>query len=149
MTNRAKVVFGGVGLFGILTIAGLVTLGSNLTPTSSAAYSYRVSGEVPKHVERARPDSDPGPTPVHWASVTYVNATGGTEMEKNVQLPWTYDLGPAKTGQAFYISVQNGGCVGCRNDDTTGVAEILANGASVKKSESSGQYAIATASGRF
>ncbi|HUZ81440.1 MAG TPA: MmpS family transport accessory protein, partial [Gaiellaceae bacterium] len=78
------------------------------------------------------------------ASVTYRNVSGGTEQQQYVRLPWTYRVGEARRGQSFYISAQG-------FDEGTGsvVVEIVIDGAVVKRSESSGEYSIATASGRF
>jgi hypothetical protein len=99
-----------------------------VTPSSAASSStssYRVSGTA------------------KWASVTYRNETGGTQQEMDVELPLTHDLGTPNHGQVFYISAQNSG-----GGDTV-VVEILLKGESVKRSESSGEYVIATASGRY
>lgn len=92
----------------------------------SASVSYSISGD--------------GTTA---ASLTYANATGGTE-QKTVTLPTTvptsgtYSIPP---GQFLYISAQN------QSSSGSVTVKIMINGNVWKQSTSSGAYAIATASG--
>lgn len=73
------------------------------------------------------------------ASVTYNNAQGGTE-QRDVSVPWETSL-TVKGGHFLYLSAQN------QQDHGSIVAEILVNGKTWKKSESSGAYKIASCSG--
>lgn len=75
-----------------------------------------------------------------YGSVTYRNATGGTEQHSNIDWPWTYRC-VGKKGMFLYMSAQNG------TDKGTVVVELVVNGVVVKRAESSGAYVIATASG--
>lgn len=83
--------------------------------------TYRVDGEGP-------------------ASVTYSNATGGTE-QREVKLPWTETF-DSRPGQFLYVSAQDNGGIGLI------VCSISVNGRIVKDATSKGEYAIATVSDR-
>jgi len=74
------------------------------------------------------------------ASVTYANAGGGTS-QREVLLPWSYDF-TAEADQVLYISAQN------VNFTSAITVKIFKNGEFLKISESEGDSAIATASGR-
>lgn len=74
------------------------------------------------------------------ASLTYTNATGGTEQHE-VKLPWTLTFN-GRYGEHLYLSAQDKG----RN--TAIVVSITVNGRIVKDAISSQQYGIATASDR-
>ena len=75
------------------------------------------------------------------ASLTYSNLSGGTEQHQ-VAVPWRMYFTASK-GHLAYISAQNKAAYGRVR------VEILVNGVSVKTSESSAEYGIATASGRL
>ena len=75
------------------------------------------------------------------AGLTYNNETGGTEQQK-VPLPWR-KLITVSRGYFAYISAQNQGAYGSIT------VTILLNGVPVKSSKSSGEYGIASASGRI
>lgn len=75
------------------------------------------------------------------ASLTYNNASSGTEQQK-VNLPWR-KLMTVRRKYVAYISAQNQGEYGSVS------VQILLNGILVKSSESSGEYGIASASGRI
>jgi hypothetical protein len=74
------------------------------------------------------------------AEITYQNATGGTQMEE-VKLPWQKRIYNVGRRAFVYISAQNQGTSG------TVKVRIVVNGSEFKKSESSGRYSIASASG--
>ena len=71
----------------------------------------------------------------------YNNSSAGTEQHE-VLLPWSLYFA-APRGFFAYISAQNKGEYGRVK------VQILLNGVSVKTSESSAKYGIATASGRI
>ena len=75
------------------------------------------------------------------ASLTYSDANGGTRQSSGVSLPHGISLRNVRRGDFLYISAQN--------DNASGsvTVEILVNGSSFKRSQSSGAYVIATASG--
>jgi hypothetical protein len=134
-TSGAKVtLIGCLAIVGLIVVAFvvLIVIGSTLpsSPSSSSTATphmveYRVSGTA------------------HLASLTYENASGGTEQKHDAVLPWTYQLGEPHRGQFLYISAQNSGSYG------TIVTEIVIDGQVVKHSESEGEYSIASASGRY
>lgn len=73
------------------------------------------------------------------ASLTYTNGSNGTE-QRTVDLPWSASF-EGTPGQHIYLSAQN-------QEDTGSVrVTISVNGREVKRSDSSGAYAIATANG--
>lgn len=74
------------------------------------------------------------------ASLTYSNASGGTEQQ-DVDLPWEKKLN-VTSGEFLYVSAQN------KEERGTIVATIYVNGRIVKDAVSSGGYTIATASAR-
>lgn len=74
------------------------------------------------------------------ASLTYVNATGGTEQHE-VKLPWTISF-QGHYGEHLYLSAQDKGYNGGI------VASISVNGRVVKDATSTEQYGIATVSDR-
>ena len=74
------------------------------------------------------------------ASLTFNNQSSGTEQHK-VWLPWTYSMVVSK-GYFAYISAQNQSSYG------SVIVKILLNGTEVKSSESTGEYGIASASGK-
>lgn len=79
------------------------------------------------------------------ADITYSNGDGGTSQVVRAEVPWHVELS-ALDGAFVYISAQ------AREDRGTGLyilVEIYVDGALVKKTESSGDFAIATASGRI
>ena len=126
----------------IVVFVGLILIGllrSLMTPTPSTPstpITVRAPRVVEYHVSGTSIYSD-----TSHASLTYQNASGGTEQE-DVTLPWTCRVGETRSGQYFYISAQ-------RSSLGTVVVEIVIDGTVVKHSESSGEYAIASASGRF
>jgi len=74
------------------------------------------------------------------ASVTCVNAQGGTEQHTEASVPWQMDFG-AHNGTFVYVSAQNlsdWGSVSCR---------ILINRRPWRSSSSSGGFAVASCSG--
>jgi hypothetical protein len=74
------------------------------------------------------------------ASLTYANATGGTEQHE-VQLPWTITFN-GRYGEFLYLSAQDKG------NNAAIVASISVNGRVVKDATSTEQYGIATVSDR-
>ena len=74
------------------------------------------------------------------ASLTFTNQSGGTEQHK-VDLPWRQSM-TVKKGFFAYISAQNQKSYGALT------VKILLNGIPVKSSDSSGEYGIASASGK-
>jgi hypothetical protein len=75
-------------------------------------------------------------------NLTYQNASGGTEQQSDMPLPWNIVL-TAQAGQFVYISAQNQG----RSGNVT--CEIVLDGVVVKSSQSSGAYSIASCSGKL
>lgn len=75
------------------------------------------------------------------ASLTYSDANGGTRQSSGVSLPHGISLRNVRRGDFLYISAQN--------DNASGniTVEIVVNGRSFKRAQSSGGYTIATASG--
>jgi hypothetical protein len=88
------------------------------------AVEYRVSGSTNK------------------VSITYANSNEGTS-QLTTNTPWSYKFSTAKTGQFLYVSAQN------QRSSGTVIVEIYRHGTLYKKSESSGAYCIATASGTY
>jgi hypothetical protein len=128
----------GVGCLAIvgLFVAGvflLIVIGMFASPSTSSSSTAVGSHTVEYRVRGT----------ARAASLTYQNASGGTEQRHDETLPWTYQLGEAHRGQFLYISAQNSGSYG------TIIAEIVIDGVVVKHSESEGQYTIASASGRY
>jgi hypothetical protein len=74
------------------------------------------------------------------ASVTYNNKTGDTEQKDITIIPWKYEFTTTEESPFLYISAQNDGETG------TIKCEILADGVSLSKAESSGAYKISTCS---
>lgn len=72
-------------------------------------------------------------------SLTYNNGQGGTEQEK-AAVPWTRNI-TAKEGDFLYISAQN------QDEYGDVIVRITVDGQEVKRSNSSGRYSIANASG--
>lgn len=75
-----------------------------------------------------------------YAAVTYQNAQGGTE-QRTVAVPWSLDLSAARPGQFLYIAAQNKEAHGRL------AVPIVVDGTEFKRSDSSGAYSIASASG--
>jgi len=73
------------------------------------------------------------------ASLTYKNATGGTE-QANVDLPWTLRF-DAESGSSVYLSAQK------RDEFGKLEAKIYIDGDLLQKADSSSPYAIASVSG--
>lgn len=74
------------------------------------------------------------------ASLTYTNATGGTEQHE-VLLPWAETFN-GRYGEHLYLSAQN------KTNTSLIVASISINGRVVKDATSSEDYGIATVSDR-
>lgn len=106
-----------VGLW--LTLALLCCGGGRYGDVRQYKVTYRVDGNGP-------------------ASITYSNATGGTEQQE-VRLPWTQTF-EAQSGQFLYLSAQDmaGGALV--------TSSISVNGLVVKDAVSRGGYTIATVS---
>jgi hypothetical protein len=116
-------------------------LGSLMTPKPTSTPSTPIAVRAPRIVEyRVSGSNAYGGD--FFASMTYQNASGGTEQQGSKKLPWTYRVGEARSGQFFYISAQSSGLGSL-------VVEIVIDGTVVKHSESSGEYSIASASGSF
>jgi hypothetical protein len=112
-----------------LLLAGLLLLGacdpSTLGPSDQGddetyTVTYEVSG-------------------AESADVTYENENADTSQEAGISLPWTYSF-DAPEGSFVYISAQNngGGTITC---------SISVDGGVVESNDSSGEFAICTASG--
>jgi hypothetical protein len=73
------------------------------------------------------------------ADLTYENASGGTE-QRTVTIPWSMTFS-APSGQFVYLSAQldGSGSLYC---------EIVSDGTIVQQANSSGEYVIASCSGR-
>lgn len=99
----------------------LVFFCSGRNSSQTHKVTYRVDGEGP-------------------ASVTYANATEGTE-QRNVTLPWTETF-TASHGQFLYVSAQDKGGIGLI------VCSISVDGKIVKDATSKGEFTIATVSDR-
>jgi hypothetical protein len=77
------------------------------------------------------------------ASLTYENATGGTEQIDGARVPWQLEFTIPRGQRSFlYISAQNQD-----NSGSSIVCEIWVDGVPVKSATSSGAYVIATCSG--
>lgn len=73
-------------------------------------------------------------------SVTYTNATGGTQQEV-VRAPWSKTLAPVNPGAFVYLSAQN-------NSGAGSVSVFIDGGAGFQRfASSSAPYGIATSSG--
>jgi hypothetical protein len=77
-----------------------------------------------------------------YASMTYQNATGGTEQANDADTPWSREF-ECKRGAFLYISAQNA------HDRGKITVSVYVNDRLWKTSTSTGGYAIATASGRI
>jgi hypothetical protein len=75
------------------------------------------------------------------ASLTWANATGGTEQHTSYVLPWN-KVQSMRPGDFVYISAQNN-----TQWQATITCEIKVNGQTIKRSTSSGGYAVVTCSG--
>jgi hypothetical protein len=107
------------GLWLVLTL--LCCGGGRHSSTDMHRVTYRVDGEG-------------------RASLTYRNATGGTEQHE-VSLPWEIKF-DGRNGEHLYLSAQNKG-------DFSGLtASISINGRIVKDATSTARYGIATVSTR-
>lgn len=76
------------------------------------------------------------------ADITYINENGGTSHETKASLSWS-KVFTAQRGAVLYISAQNVE----RSASEVLAVRIYVNGFEVKHSDSSGEYAVATASG--
>jgi Mycobacterium membrane protein len=77
----------------------------------------------------------------NYASLTYSNASGGTEQVDEVRLPWSKSF-TASYGEFLYLSAQN------KDEQGSITIYITVNGNPIKTATSSGAYTIATASDR-
>lgn len=103
----------------------LNTLGGDRLPAQPTLITYEVTGKPP----------------TTGASLTYENVGGNTEQH-DVSLPWKMNF-TAETGQFLYVAAQlrqaSGFEITCR---------ITADGQVIETATSSGDYVIATCSGR-
>lgn len=76
-------------------------------------------------------------------SITYSNKNGDTEQRNGIKNNQSIQFQDVPINNFLYISSQN------QTDSGTIVVSILVNGKEWKSSESSGAYAIATASGIY
>ena len=76
----------------------------------------------------------------HSVSLTYANASEGTEQRSNIALPGTITF-KSRPGNFLYMSAQNQGESGCVT------VKIYVDGKVFKKSTSCGEYVIAEANG--
>lgn len=76
-------------------------------------------------------------------SITYSNKNGDTEQRNGIKNSQSIQFQDVPINTFLYISSQN------QTDSGTIVVSILVNGKEWKSSESSGAYAIATASGIY
>jgi hypothetical protein len=106
-----------IGLW--LTVAFFCCAGGRYAGSDAHKVTYRVDG-------RGR------------ASLTYANASGGTEQHE-VSLPWTISFN-GQYGEFLYLSAQN------KTNATEIVTSISINGRVVKDATSSEDYGIATVS---
>lgn len=107
----------------VVLLVGLVIIVS-LTPTTQPAdyfVTYLVEGTASQ------------------AALTYQNEQGGTQQEK-VDVPWQKSF-RMQRGSFLYISAQNQGSYGRIT------VRITVNGSEFKRSDASGGYTIASASG--
>ena len=80
------------------------------------------------------------------ASLTYANATGGTEQLGLVYLPWSMKF-TAESGAFLYLSAQAQG-ISVRPSAAMDIrVQIKVNGVVVKEATSRGAFTIATVSG--
>jgi hypothetical protein len=94
------------------------------------AVSYRTGHQVQYNVDGSH---------VNSASLTYRNATGGTN-QMTVKLPWTLTFA-GQPGQFVYLSAQN-------TDDWGSIeCTILLDGVPVRRADSNSPYGIASVSG--
>src|ERR1041385_6771723 len=110
----------------LIVVALLFTLallccggGRSLSPDDAYKVTYRVDGNG-------------------HASLTYANATGGTEQH-TVKLPWTITFN-GQYGEHLYLSAQDKG------DNSSVTASISVNGRIVKDATSTEEYGIASVS---
>lgn len=113
------VVVGGVGLW---IAGGLGPAASRPGRPAGGTITYRIGGTA------------------RSASLTYINASGGTEQQQAVRVPWQQQFS-ARRGQFVSISAQNQGDAG------SVTCEILVDGVVLKRSTSDGAYTIASCSG--
>jgi hypothetical protein len=118
----------GLSLFGFFILGGPII--SRIVTSGGAVQGPRIVGVEYEVTGSARA-----------VSLTYENASGGTEQIDGVTLPWRLTL-EARTGQFLYISAQNKG----ESGDVT--VTIYRNESPVKSSTSKGAYSIASASFR-
>ena len=102
-----------------LCLAFFCCAGGHYSNTSTYKVTYRVDGGG-------------------HASLTYSNATGGTEQH-DVKLPWTITF-DGRYGEFLYLSAQDKG------DNVRIVSSISVNGTVVKDAAASAEYGIATVS---
>jgi len=128
----------GLGILVIAVIVGFNYLGDYLHSNSSSTTRYSSPGlyddditiPVAYHISGS----------ASQVSLTYINASGGTEQIAAVRLPWekTFYM---HYGDFVYISAQNLGKSG------SVIAEIRIDGTVWEQSVSEGAYVIATSSG--
>ena len=109
--------------FSSSTASTATTTTASSTQKSTYKVTYRVSGSTSS------------------ASLTYQNATGGTD-QKDVSVPWEESFSAAP-GTFLYLSAQNQSEYGALK------AEILLDGVAVQSGEADTAYGIASASGRI
>src|SRR5688572_28364997 len=119
MTSSVYGLFAVLGLW--LTLSLLCCGDSRYSTSEQYKITYRVDGSS-------------------RASLTYTNATGGTEQHE-VQLPWTITF-ESRYGEHLYLSAQDKGYNGKI------VSSITINGQIVEDATSTERYGIATVSTR-
>lgn len=119
MTSSIASLFLVLGLWFVLAV--LCCGGGRYAATDAYKVTYRVDGNG-------------------RASLTYTNATGGTEQHE-VKLPWTLTFN-GRYGEHLYLSAQDKG------NNSAVVVSITVNGRIVKDAISSERYGIATVSDR-
>lgn len=134
-TGGVKLYHLGIVFLGIVMIFGFASLCSTKRPSAPSytaprktaaditlPVTYRISGTAGS------------------VSLTYVNATGGTEQISTAGVPWekTFQM---HYGDFVYISAQNNG------ESGSVICEIKLDGNAWKQSTSSGAYTIASCSG--
>lgn len=116
---------------GLLVISGFAVWFFNSVFTGPWSIATKSSGDSLKSVIY-RVDGS-----ASRASLTYNNEQGGTQQE-NVTIPW-YKTFVMKPGTFLYISAQNQGSAG------NVIVVIDVDGTDAKRSESRGEYSIASA----
>lgn len=110
-----------VGTVFIIGIYSVLALGSAETsPPEPLRMEYRVTGQE--------------------FDLTYNNCQGNTEQISGHRGDWTYECTITDRSFFAYVSAQN------QRRSGTIVAEVYVNGQSVERSESTGEFVIATAS---